>query len=143
MEEKEFIKVCFESDSMAQAAATLGMHFNTFKRKAVKLGCYNTNQSGKGITKQHNGNKIPLAKILDGGHPQYQTNKLKKRLIKEGLKTNQCEECKITEWNGKAIVMELDHIDGDRTNHSLENLKILCPNCHSQTETFRGKNVKR
>lgn len=140
--EKDFISVCNESNSMAQAAAKLGMHFNTFKAKAVKLGCYKPNQSGKGITKKHNGNKISLTEILNGKHPHYQTNKLKKRLIKEGLKSNECEECGIYEWNGKPLVMELDHIDGDRTNHLLDNLKMLCPNCHSQTDTFRGKNVK-
>lgn len=43
---------------------------------------------------------------------------------------------------GKKINCELDHIDGNRTNHLLENLRILCPNCHSQTNTFRGKNIK-
>ena len=139
MEDMEFIKVCQESDTMAKAAATLGLHFNTFKRKAVKLGCYKPNQAGKGITKKDNGNKISLDEILGGKHHYYQTNKLRKRLISEGYKTGECEECHITEWNGKPITIELDHIDGNRNNHSLENLKMLCPNCHSQTPTFRGK----
>lgn len=142
MEENEFIKVCHESDSMAQAAAKLGMHFNTFKRKALKLGCYETNQAGKGITKKDNGNKIPLHEILNGKHPSFQTYKLKNKLIKEGIKENKCEECNTNEWMGKPLNCELDHIDGDRTNHSLENLRILCPNCHSQTPTFRAKNRK-
>lgn len=143
MEEKEFIKICLESESMAKAAATLGMHFNSFKTKAVKLGCYKPNQSGKGINKKDNGSKIPLTEILEGKHPHYQTNKLKKRLISEGIKTKECEECGLgDEWNGKTIVHQLDHIDGNRTNHKLDNLRVLCPNCHSQTGTFRGKNVK-
>ena len=139
MEDMEFIKVCQESDTMAKAAATLGLHFNTFKRKAINLGCYEPNQAGKGITKKDNGNKISLDEILEGKHPYYQTNTLRKRLISEGYKTGECEECHITEWNGKPITIELDHIDGNRNNHSLENLKMLCPNCHSQTPTFRGK----
>ena len=139
MEDIEFIRICLESDTMAQAAAKLGLHFNTFKRKAIKLDCYKTNQAGKGIKKKDNGNKIPLIEILEGKHPYYQTNKLRKRLVNEGYKTGECEVCGITEWNGKAITIELDHIDGDRNNHTLENLKMLCPNCHSQTPTFRGK----
>jgi Zn finger protein HypA/HybF involved in hydrogenase expression len=139
MEDMEFIRICLESDTMAQAAAKLGLHFNTFKRKAIKLDCYKTNQAGKGIKKKDNGNKISLIEILEGKHPYYQTNKLRKRLISEGYKTGECEVCEITEWNGQPITIELDHIDGNRNNHSLENLKMLCPNCHSQTSTFRGK----
>lgn len=139
MEDMEFIRICLESDTMAQAAAKLGLHFNTFKRKAIKLDCYKTNQAGKGIKKKDNGNKISLIEILEGKHPYYQTNKLRKRLISEGYKTGECEVCEITEWNGQPITIELDHIDGNRNNHSLENLKMLCPNCHSQTPTFRGK----
>ena len=54
----------------------------------MKLKCYKTNQAGKGINKKNNGNKIELDKILKGNHPEYQTNKLKKRLILEGKKMN-------------------------------------------------------
>lgn len=51
-----------------------------------------------------------------------------------------CEECEIDSWNGKSIVLELDHINGDSNDNSLENVRLLCPNCHSQTHTFRIKN---
>ena len=53
---------------------------------------------------------------------------------------NICEECGVKSWNGKELNMELHHIDGNRTNHLLENLQLLCLNCHSQTENFRAKN---
>lgn len=138
----EFVKVCNESESMAKACATLGLHFNTFKRLAIKYNCYKPNQSGKGTHKNNNGANIPIDEILEGKHPQYQTYKLKNKLIKAGIKENKCEICGITDWNGKHIQMELHHIDGDRTNHKLSNLMMLCPNCHSQTETFRAKNIK-
>jgi hypothetical protein len=141
IDSKVFIKVCNESESMAQAAIKLGLHFNTFKRYAIQLGCYETNQSGKGINKKGNP-KFELNEILEGKHPHFQTYKLKNRMLKEGLIENVCSICGITEWNNNPINMELDHIDGNRSNHKLENLRMLCPNCHSQTETYRSKNIK-
>lgn len=137
-----FINVCNNSKSMSEACSMLGLHFNTFKRYAIKFNCYNTNQSGKGLHKQNNGNKIELTDILSGKHPEYQTFKLKIRLISEGVKQNKCEHCGISEWNGKPLNMELHHIDGNSHNHLLPNLQILCPNCHSQTDNFRALNIR-
>lgn len=51
-----------------------------------------------------------------------------------------CQDCGISSWNNKPIVLECDHIDGDRTNNRLSNARLLCPNCHSQTDTYRAKN---
>jgi 5-methylcytosine-specific restriction endonuclease McrA len=141
MTDKQFIEICENSISMAQAAVKTGLHFNTFKRRAVKLGCYKINQGGVGIDKKVSP-RIDLKEILAGKHPEFQTFKLKNRLLKEGIIKNVCSVCGITEWNGKKLVMELDHIDGNRTNHKLNNLRMLCPNCHAQTETYRAKNIK-
>lgn len=137
--DKQIIDAAKAGRSMAHAASILGVHFNTFKTKAKRLGVYETNQCGKGIPKD-TGKKIPLTEILAGQHPQYQTNKLRIRLFAEGLKEQKCEECGIVTWNGKSISFELHHSNGNRTDHSLKNLKILCPICHSQTSSFRGKN---
>lgn len=141
MTDEEFINLCNSSQTMSQAAAKLKLHFNTFKRKAVKLNCYNTNQAGVGI-KKNIPVKVDLQEILNGKHPEFQTFKLKNRLLSEGLIKNQCSICKITNWNDKTLNMELDHIDGNRTNHKLNNLRMLCPNCHAQTDTYRAKNIK-
>jgi len=138
---EDIIKACEEELTMSRAASRLKIHFNTLKRRALELGVYSPNQSGKGINKKHNGNKILLSEIIEGKHPYYQTNKLRKRLIDEGLKTPNCEVCGIDEWLGEKLSLELDHIDGDRTNHKFSNLRIVCPNCHSQTHTYRGKNI--
>jgi len=53
---------------------------------------------------------------------------------------NKCNVCKIEEWNGEKLVMELEHKDGNSSNNDLKNLELLCPNCHSQTSTFKNKN---
>lgn len=139
MTDEQFIKLCNESITMAQAAAKMNIHFNTFKRRAIKLGCYKPNQAGIGV-KKLSGKKIPLSEILEGKHPYYQTFKLKTRLLAEKVFENRCNECTLTEWNGKPLTMELDHIDGNRTNHKRKNLRMICPNCHAQTDTYRAKN---
>ncbi len=136
-----FRKACNDSKSMAEAAALLNLHFNSFKKRAIELGCYKPNQSGKGLKKTSP--KIPLSDIIEKGiYPHYQSFKLKKRLIAEGVKKNVCKTCGRSSWLGKQLNLELHHVDGKRQNHKLSNLKLLCPNCHSQTETFRAKNKR-
>ena len=62
-----------------------------------------------------------------------------KSYIKEKF-SNTCQCCGITEWNGQSITLTVDHIDGDAYNSKEENLNLLCPNCHSQTPTYAGRN---
>lgn len=66
------------------------------------------------------------------------TNKLKHKLLKLGIKENKCEKCGITSWNGQPLVMQLHHINGNNKDNRLENLQMLCPNCHSQTDNYCG-----
>ena len=140
IDEKSFIKTCEESLSMYEACSKLGMHFNTFKRWAMILGCYKTNQSGRGV-KKTTPVKVSLEDILTNKKP-FQSFKLKNRLLKEGILKNKCDLCSIENWNGKPISIELDHVNGNRNGNRLENLRMLCPNCHSQTDTYRSKNIK-
>jgi hypothetical protein len=71
------------------------------------------------------------------------THETKLRLIKLGIFQNICGICSIANWNGKVLSLHLDHIDGNPKNNLITNLRLLCPNCHSQTETYCGKNVNK
>ena len=83
--------------------------------------------------------KSELKDVLVNESTYTNLSSLKKRILQEGLIEYKCSECGITEWNGKPIVLQLDHINGDNRDHRLENLRLLCPNCHSQTETYSRK----
>lgn len=71
------------------------------------------------------------------------TNHLRERLLKEKIKECKCEICNNIEWLNYLIPLELHHIDGINTNNSLNNLQLLCPNCHAQTDNYRGKNINK
>jgi hypothetical protein len=79
-------------------------------------------------------------KILNAEYETLSFERLRKRIKLE--QDNKCNKCGIDSWNDKPIVLELEHKDGDHNNNKRDNLESLCPNCHSQTETWRGKNKK-
>lgn len=86
----------------------------------------------------------PLAKPIDEILRTSRSRRtVKTRLMQAGILKNRCDECGIDEWQGKPLSIHVDHINGVRDDHRLVNLRMLCPNCHSQTETYGGKNVGR
>ena len=68
-----------------------------------------------------------------------QSDKLKRRIIREAVFPRECAGCKCSEWKGSVVPLELDHIDGDHGNNAKENLRLVCPNCHALTPTYRVK----
>jgi hypothetical protein len=95
----------------------------------------------RGVVSPH-ARELPLEELLERGQKRDRGN-LKRRLVAAGLKENRCEECGIAEWEGRPLTMALHHVNGDGLDNRLENLLVLCPNCHAQTETFAGRNVRR
>ena len=84
----------------------------------------------------------PLATYLISGRRTNRTH-LKTRLLAEGLKENRCERCGICDWLGSPLAIALHHANGDGLDNRLENLVMLCPNCHSQTDNFSGRGRRR
>lgn len=136
------IDVCSSSVTMIEAHRKLGkLKFCTFAKYARQLDCYRPNQGGKGTEKKFS--RTHVSEYVCENGKFITSHKLKLKLIRDGLKEHKCEICGITEWNNVPCPIELDHIDGNHQNNLLSNLRIVCPNCHAQTDTNSGKKNKK
>jgi len=84
--------------------------------------------------------QMPIERLLVDGRRQTNRSHLKQRLPTEGIKQNRCERCGISSWRGEPLSMALHHVNGRGIDNRLNNLELLCPNCHSQTDNFAGRN---
>jgi Zn finger protein HypA/HybF involved in hydrogenase expression len=111
-----------------------------------ELGIDTSHFLGPGLNcgENHKGGNppVPLDQLLTADS-KYSRHCVKGRLIKEKILIEKCALCgQLPEWQGKKLVFVLDHINGTNNDHRLENLRFLCPNCNSQTDTFTGRNVR-
>lgn len=147
--EEQLIAAVASSTSMRSVLSKLGLkpaggnyNYVTIKIKTLNLDMshFKGRAWNKGLI-LGSAFKTPLEKILVN-EPTFQSYKLKQRLFTEGLKQPVCEICGWAEvsLDGR-IPVELDHINGDRRDNRIDNLRILCPNCHSLQPTHRGKNI--
>src|SRR5581483_440358 len=121
----------------------VGGNYETVEKRIRELGINTSHFLGSDHLegKTHNYGTRPLDRILV--HLKLETTwRLRNRLIREGIKANKCERCGNTEWMGESIPLELHHKNGDRTNNTLENLILLCPNCHATTDNYRCSKKK-
>jgi 5-methylcytosine-specific restriction endonuclease McrA len=143
----DILDIIKESSSIAQVLNKLGLkaaggNYRTFDRFVKKNNIDTSHFTGmvwsKGKTLSP---KRDIEEYLSGG-VKIQSHKLKLRLLKENIFESKCSICNLSEWMGKSIPLELDHINGNHDDNSLENLRIICPNCHAQTDTYRAKNKR-
>lgn len=148
--DEEFIKIVKENDSIskclkAQGLKAWGANYRGFYNRVKRLSLDTSHFSGQGHLKgkTHNWAKeiSPEEAFVKNG--TLSTANLKAKILKYNLKKYVCEECKITEWKGKKLSLHLDHINGVNDDNRLENLRFLCPNCHSLTDTYCGKSKGR
>lgn len=122
----------------------VGGNYKWFRRvlKRFNVGISHFTGQGwsKGKTLGLSNSRLPLEKILVENSTYCSSNSLRKRLLKEGVKKSICERCLNEEWNNQKIPLELEHCNGNNTDNRIENLKLLCPNCHAQTPFYRGRN---
>lgn len=145
-----FEKIVKESFSIRESLIRLGLkpcggNYSIFKKRVEELSIDISHFKGKGHLRNSNhnwGNSRNLDEILkESSH--FNSYRLKNKLFKAGLLKNECNICGITEWQGMPISLHLDHINGINNDNRIENLRILCPNCHSQTSTYAGKNKNK
>jgi 5-methylcytosine-specific restriction endonuclease McrA len=144
---QEIVEAVAGSRSMAQVVARLGIkpggNQTRLRKRIEELGVDTSHLLGVAWRRGSTAPVVPalpLQRVLVAGRPTA-TNKLKLRLLRNGLKERRCESCGRDQWCGAPIPLELDHINGRREDNRLSNLRLLCPNCHAQTPTYRGKNI--
>lgn len=146
--EKSLKNAIEKSISISETLRRLGLtpqgNFRTFHKYVKKYKIDTSHFLGRShlAGKKRNLKKIGLDKILVKDS-FYSIKNLKQRLIDDGYFSYECNCCKISKWMDKEIKLQLDHINGDRFDNRIENLRLLCPNCHSQTDTFCKKNISK
>ena len=119
---------------LAEIARDLGIKYETLKRHLKRLNVpYATNQHRTGHP--HYESRVSAMYYIENNLP-ISAPTLRKKLIEEGIKEKKCERCGITEWMGQDVPLELHHLDENHHNNKLENLVILCSNCHAQLHGY-------
>lgn len=142
----QFKKLVSESTSYTEVLVKLGLvarggtSSKLLKKRLNELNCSTSH------FKPQNANSVAkitqsLSTVLVEKSTYTNISKLKQRIVRDGLMQYKCVECGLgDQWNGKPITLQLDHINGISDDHRLTNLRFLCPNCHSQTKTYAGRN---
>ena len=144
----EVARVVANSRSLAEAIRGLGgaVNSHSYRRLRTHIATHQLDVSHMTGQAWASGrtlpaSRVPVAELL--GRERINTTTLRLKLLAEGYKQHRCEACGRTTWEAQPIPLELDHVDGNRTNNTLANIRLLCPNCHALTPTYRGRNIGR
>jgi len=146
--EQELREAVISTTSMRQVllqlnVAAYGGNYEVLKKAIEHFNLDTSHFSGQAWNKGKQLNpKQPLEKYLNNELP-IQSYKLKNRLLKEGVFKHACSNCMLSKWLKKPVPLELDHINGNNKDNRLLNLRLLCPNCHALTPTYRNRNRSR
>lgn len=143
--DEEFIELIKNSTCIKEVLFKLGYTtsgnswgYSQIKERMRILNLNSKDFKGKSALQSKKGESLPNEKLfIQANHNR---KMVRRRIISENLIEYKCAICGISEWNGKKLSLELDHINGINNDHRLENLRFLCPNCHSQTSTYGAKN---
>lgn len=142
-----FISVVKESGCIQDVRRKLGYSATSgsitkYIKKRIEDLKLDTSHFGKYRFENHSHPRYSLDEILVENSKYENIDRLKKRILKENLLEYKCCKCgNKGEWNGEELVLQLEHKNGIHNDHRIENLCFLCPNCHSQTSTYSGKNI--
>lgn len=144
--DEQLIETIKKSFSLRQVLIELGLNpkgggnYQALQNKIKELNIDTSHLKGQGWNKDRvSGPKRDIEEYLLNRCPIH-SHQLRLRLIKEGYFEPRCYSCNNTEWMSNLIPLELDHIDGNHQNNNLNNLRLLCPNCHALTDNYCGKN---
>lgn len=150
--DEEFKEAVRTSKGIAEVLRKIGLspkggNYKTFHNKIKNLNLDTSHFVGAAWNQGDRYRPVvkakPLSEILVKNSSYANTHRLKLRLISEGIREAKCELCDLTSWLGSPLSLQLHHKDGVRNNNLLSNLQILCPNCHSQTDNFAGRNISK
>ena len=148
--DEQFVKLIKSSTNISEVLFKLGYSikgnswgFSQVRRRMDDLNLSPADFKGKNAMLKDRRERELTADILLRENCKHNRNCLRRFIIKNNLLPYECAICGVCEWNGKTLSLELDHINGINNDNRLENLRFLCPNCHSQTTTYGSRNQQR
>ena len=145
--DEQFQKIVESSNSISEIASSLGYKskgggvVKMIKDRIEKLSLDTSHTNPYSIGSMKGKKYASDDEIFVENSTYVNNTSLKKKLLKMNVIEYKCAICGISEWLGNSLSLQLDHINGNNKDNRLENLRLLCPNCHSQTSTFSGRNA--